>query len=285
MMAFPSRLSPNFLAAVIFLLLSLVCVMVDAASVMDVHRLIQYDLHGEPLGSRKSNVNQYASLAGGPKNGRSVVVLPLAEVDVAVVNELVQNKAAIAGILFVLPEDFEENGVDGEAIAELEQSLVSQKIDMPIYFAVDNEELQNMMAELKKMLAMGRSPSPSLGGHRLVVNAKEPKKIDLPTLENYQCKLTGTAKEDGSPKPTIAIVSYYDTFGIVPSLAVGADSNGSGLISFLELLRLFSRLYKDARTKGEYDLLFVLTAGGALNYAGAEHWLDQAEQATPNVLE
>jgi hypothetical protein len=57
------------------------------------------------------------------------------------------------------------------------------------------------------------------------------------------------AKEDGSPKPTIAIVSYYDTFGIVPSLAVGADSNGSGLISFLELLRLFSRLYKDARTK------------------------------------
>jgi hypothetical protein len=48
------------------------------------------------------------------------------------------------------------------------------------------------MTELKKMLAMGRSPSPSLGGHRLVVNAKDPKKIDLPTLENYQCKLTGT---------------------------------------------------------------------------------------------
>lgn len=36
-------------------------------------------------------------------------------------------------------------GVDGDAVAELEQSLVSQKIDMPIYFAVDNEELQNMV--------------------------------------------------------------------------------------------------------------------------------------------
>ena len=56
-------------------------------------------------------------------------------------------------------------------------------------------------------------------------------------------------REDGSANPVIAIVAYYDTFGIAPGLAVGADTNGSGLVSLLELLRLFSRLYKDARTQ------------------------------------
>lgn len=54
------------------------------------------------------------------------------------------------------------------------------------------------------------------------------------------------------------------------SLATGVDSNGSGSAALLELARLFSVLYENSRTQGQYNLLFALTGAGHLGFLGAE---------------
>ena len=62
----------------------------------------------------------------------------------------------------------------------------------------------------------------------------------------------------------------------------GTDSNGSGLVALLELSRLFSRLYNTFKTQAGYNILFVITGGGRLNYAGSKNWLNTLD---PRVLE
>jgi hypothetical protein len=58
---------------------------------------------------------------------------------------------------------------------------------------------------------------------------------------------------------------------LVQALAVGSDSNGSGVAMLLELARLFSRLYANPNTRGPYNLLFGLTSGGPYNYNGTHN--------------
>jgi hypothetical protein len=55
----------------------------------------------------------------------------------------------------------------------------------------------------------------------------------------------------------------------IQSLNSGADDNASGVVSVLELARLFSKLYASSeKNAGRYNLLFLLTAGDSVNYAG-----------------
>lgn len=49
---------------------------------------------------------------------------------------------------------------------------------------------------------------------------------------------------------------------------MGSDSNGSGIVALLEVARLFSLLYSNPKTRGQYNLLFGLTSGGPYNYNG-----------------
>ena len=49
---------------------------------------------------------------------------------------------------------------------------------------------------------------------------------------------------------------------------MGSDSNGSGIVALLEVARLFSILYSNPKTRGQYNLLFGLTSGGPYNYNG-----------------
>lgn len=74
---------------VALMLLLVACVeLCDAATVVDVYRLIQYDISGVPFGSRFSSLNHHAaslSFQRGADLSRSVLILPLRELDIAFV--------------------------------------------------------------------------------------------------------------------------------------------------------------------------------------------------------
>ncbi|XP_024390763.1 uncharacterized protein [Physcomitrium patens] len=273
-------------------------VVADAAAVVDVYRMIQYDLKGNPMGSRRAALNHH-TVSGfdvqGADLSRAVVILPALKVNISSLDEFVQNKGLLGGLLLLLPQRSDETGgAEGDdsdekvakALAELEQWLVHNTFQYPVYFAYEDENLLKLLHEVAASDAAGRPASATNGGYKLVVSAPEAKKLTTPTITNIQGWLPGLRAEgDSLMLPTIAIVASYDTFGAAPALASGSDSNGSGVAMLLELARLFSRLYANPNTRGRYNLLFGLTSGSPYNYNGTSNWLRNFDQRLRESME
>ncbi|XVF69218.1 hypothetical protein PTKIN_Ptkin11bG0063200 [Pterospermum kingtungense] len=277
--------------ALVFILVA--CVeLCDAAAAVDVYRLIQYDMSGSPFGSRFAALNHHAASLQFPRGAdlsRTVLIIPLRELNITFVREYIYQKKPLGGLLFLLPEVFRfENGGSKQIqekekmkilLAELEQLLINSNIPYPVYFAFENDEIDTVLADIKKNDVIGQPATATTGGYKLVIPMPEPKKVASPTITNIQGWLSGL-KADGEANqlPTIAIVASYDTFGAAPALSVGSDSNGSGIVALLEIARLFSLLYSNPKTRGSYNLLFGLTSGGPYNYNGTQKWLRSFDQ-------
>ncbi|KAK8947949.1 hypothetical protein KSP40_PGU002297 [Platanthera guangdongensis] len=281
----------------LFVLVLVACVEIgNAATAVNVYRLIQYDIAGAPFGSRLSGLNHHAgsSLSSTTTDlSRIVVILPVRELNLALLNDYITRKQALGGLLLLLPErfDFKESAekmtsddMDADSLVrssmvELEKLLIHTYLPYPVYFAFENGILNAILADVRRIDATGQPASTTNGGYKLVVSTWEPKKVSSPTMTNIQGWLPGL-KEDGGANqlPTIAIVASYDTFGAAPALSVGSDSNGSGVVAILEIARLFSRLYSNPKTRGRYNLLFGLTSGGPYNYNGTFKWLRSFDQ-------
>ncbi|KAG0631561.1 hypothetical protein M758_1G262500 [Ceratodon purpureus] len=272
-------------------------VVVEAAAVLDVYRMIQYDLGGVPMGSRRAALSHHATsgfAVPGADLSRAVVILPALKVNISSLNEFVQNKGLLGGLLLLLPQRSNGSGGDGDdsdenvakALAELEQWLVHNTFQYPVYFAYESDNVQNILQEITANDAAGRPATATTGGYKLVVSVSDAKKLPSPTLTNIQGWLPGLRPAgDTSMLPTIAIVASYDTFGAAPALAAGSDSNGSGVAMLLELARLFSRLYANPNTRGPFNLLFGLTSGGPYNYNGTYNWLRNFDQRLKESME
>ncbi|KAG6557478.1 hypothetical protein Mapa_000751 [Marchantia paleacea] len=282
-------------------LVALLCVVAayieicDAAAVVDVYRMIQYDFQGTPFGSRRAVVNHHASSGlsvPGSDLSRTIVILPIDKVNVTLLNEYLQSRKMLGGLLLILPRNFENGGKssgesdsedsDGDQpsdVAALEQWLIHNNIPYPVYFAYSDERIDSVLKDVQFNDAAGRPATASTGGYKLVVPVSDAKKLPSASYTNIQGWLWGL-KGDGdiAGLPTIAIVASYDTFGAAPALAVGSDSNGSGVVALLELARLFSRLYANSKTRAPYNLLFGLTSGGPFNYNGTARWLRGFDQ-------
>lgn len=69
-------------------------------------------------------------------------------------------------------------------------------------------------------------------------------------------------------------------------MSYGADSNASGIAMLLEIARLFSALYSTGRTRPQYNLVFIATGAGKLNYQGSKKWLeDQLDGVEGSVIQ
>ncbi|KAH7287715.1 hypothetical protein KP509_32G070400 [Ceratopteris richardii] len=166
-----------------------------------------------------------------------------------------------------------------ENISELEQLLIHKTLPYPVYFAFENKKILSLLREVEENDAAGKHATAVTGGYKLVVPVSEPKKLATVSLSNLQAWLPGLRGDgDASQLPTIAVVASYDTFGVAPALSEGSDSNGSGVVALLELVRLFSRLYANPKTQGRYNILFGLTSGGPFNYNGTSKWLKGFDQ-------
>jgi hypothetical protein len=169
---------------------------------------------------------------------------------------------------------------------KVEHALLHREIKIPLYFARADDRLREMVGSLK---ANEEAAVPSHDNYQLVVNGPEPTSVSSISMRNFQGWLSGEVSGDGSSSgldlPAIALVGYYDTFGAAPDMATGADSNGSGVVAVLELARLFSKLYNGFKTHAAFNLLFVLTGAGYMNYAGTKDWLQTVDSRILDSLQ
>lgn len=64
----------------------------------------------------------------------------------------------------------------------------------------------------------------------------------------------------------------------------GINTNGSGVAVFLELIRILSKFYESYENVIKYDILFVLTSGGSLNYEGTQHFINTLDSTISENL-
>ena len=70
---------------------------------------------------------------------------------------------------------------------------------------------------------------------------------------------------------------------LLQGLSYGADSNGSGVTALLELMRIFSRLFNTS-SRPHYNIGFLLSGSGKLNYFGTKKWLEEMKESSSKYL-
>uniref|UniRef100_A0A8B9J7Z7 BOS complex subunit NCLN n=1 Tax=Astyanax mexicanus TaxID=7994 RepID=A0A8B9J7Z7_ASTMX len=243
------------------------------------YRMQQYNLHQDKRGCRGAIVVAEARAADDSILTRRCVIMKLP--DFTVERYLEARRQNAAAILILLPHNI--SGVPEEVIQgfmESESEALKKETLMPIYVVPEDEQLLCMYSEVK-LAAATKSASilvrvlrsmVTATAFQILVSNNAPIK---PITNNSIITLEGVLPGVGEDPPTIAITAHYDSFGLAPWLAYGADSNGSGVAILLELARLFQRLYSDPRNKAPYHLLFSLTGGGKYNFLGTKRWLEE----------
>jgi hypothetical protein len=246
---------------------------VGATTELQAHRMIQFDQGSVRHGSRRSTLNMRAAttLSSTDASNR-VIIVHMHDLTEKLVESVCSGSFAGGALLIILPSNM--STVAATTLTKwrgYERAFMKAAVAVPVYFTFKNPAADDIYQRV--------SSEEGGDGIQLVVNDAEATTMPPPQGVNLQSWLAGQGGValDSDNLPTIAIVTHYDTLGMAPSLAVGADDNGSGVVAFLELARLFSRLYRSVGTQGKYNIVFVLTGAGRMNFAGARHWLDRAE--------
>lgn len=253
---------------------------VQAAQELDVHRLAQYEVAGAAFGSKHAALSMEARGPTATHVLRKTIVSRVCDLSVLRFRELLSNGAG--GFVLILPGDLTNLvGTCRETMLDIEQELLSQELDVPVYFAMETPELLELYSSLddgqnrqqnSALSALVQSISSS--GYQLVVSAGNPQPLKDQSIVSMSGLLPG-AESDTQATPTIALVAHYDAAAAAPTLAVGGDSNASGVSLLLEISRLFSSSYSSSRSHPNHNLLFILSGGGKLNYAGTKRWLEE----------
>jgi len=254
---------------------------VEAASELDVHRLAQFELAGNTHGSKQAALTMDARGPTASHVLRKTIVAKMCDLSVPGFRELVSNGAG--GLLLLIPAGLGSITEQcREAILQLEEELLASELEIPVYFAEETEELVDLYSTLASEGEGSEAASSALAalvqsisnsGYQLVVSSATPQPVKDQGVVSMAGTLPGAGGED--QPPTIVIVAHYDSAGAAPSLAEGADSNGSGVSILLEMARLFSSLYSSSRSHPAYSLVFLLSGGGKINYAGTKRWLEE----------
>jgi len=263
---------------------------VGAASEFTVHRLQQYHLNGQSYGSVGSVVGVEATaVSESGSMHRKCVMAHIGDVTPDVYQKVAQSGAL--ALLIILPANM--SAVSPAAlglIGELEEAMLSQQVDMAVYFARDNPELAAIYRNIAsrspsaaKTAAASFLNSLSSDGYQMVLSGPENKRIKDMAITNIQGQLTGYGSAHSLP--TIALVAHYDTLAAAAELSYGADGNGSGAAALLELARVLSRLYRAKHTQPSANVIFLLAGGGPLNYQGSKRFLEeQLEHSEDSLL-
>ena len=53
---------------------------------------------------------------------------------------------------------------------------------------------------------------------------------------------------------------------IIPDFPSGLNTNATGVVAMLEIMRIISKFYENYENYVNYNILFLLSSAGALNY-------------------
>uniref|UniRef100_A0A8C1AAN9 Nicalin n=1 Tax=Cyprinus carpio carpio TaxID=630221 RepID=A0A8C1AAN9_CYPCA len=279
------------LSLVLFLVL--VCPLrAEAAHEFSVYRMQQYDLQGQTYGSRNAILNTEARTVDAEVLSRRCVMVRLADFSYEKYQKALRQSAG--AVVIILPQNMSTMPQDiVQQFMELEPELLATETIVPVYFALEDEELLSIYTQTQISSSSQGSSSAAEGtsrlllhtatanGFQMVTSGAQSKAVSDWAITSLEGRLTGAGGED---LPTIVLVAHYDSFGVAPWLSYGADSNGSGVAVLLELARLFSRLYSYKRTHAGYNLLFFLSGGGKFNYQGTKRWLEDNLDHTDSSL-
>ncbi|XP_027568932.2 nicalin isoform X2 [Pipra filicauda] len=260
----------------------------EAAHAFTVYRMQQYELGGQPYGTRSAVLNTEARTVEADVLSRRCVMMRLVDFSYEQYQKALRQSAG--AVVIILPRSISSVPQDVvRQFMEIEPEMLAMETIVPVYFAVEDEELLSIYEQTRAASASQGSASAAevllhtatANGFQMVTSGAQSKAINDWLIPSVEGRLTGLGGED---LPTVVIVAHYDSFGVAPWLSHGADSNGSGTSVLLELARLFSRLYTYRRTHAGYNLLFFASGGGKFNYQGTKRWLEDNLDHTDSSL-
>ncbi|XP_053177648.1 nicalin-1 isoform X4 [Scomber japonicus] len=274
-----------FLPAVLILVSPLPA---EAAHEFTVYRMQQYDLQGQPYGTRNAILNTEARTVEAEVLSRRCVIMRLADFSYDKYQKALRQSAG--AVVIILPKNMSAMPQDiVQQFMELEPEMLATETIVPVYFAMEDDELLSIYTQtLTSSSSQGSLSAAEVllhtataNGFQMVTSGAQSKAVNDWAITSLEGRLAGVGGED---LPTIVVVAHYDSFGVAPWLSYGADSNGSGVSMLLELARLFSKLYTYKRTHAGYNLLFFVSGGGKFNYQGTKRWLEDNLDHTDSSL-
>uniref|UniRef100_A0A3P8QQQ4 Nicalin n=1 Tax=Astatotilapia calliptera TaxID=8154 RepID=A0A3P8QQQ4_ASTCA len=250
----------------------------EASHEFTVYRMQQYDLQGQPYGTRNAILNTEARTVEAEVLSRRCVIMRLADFSYDKYQKALRQSAG--AVVIILPRNMSAMPQDiVQQFMELEPEMLATETIVPVYFAMEDDELLSIYTQtLTSSSSQGSLSAAEVllhtataNGFQMVTSGAQSKAVSDWAITSLEGRLAGVGGED---LPTIVVVAHYDSFGVAPWLSYGADSNGSGVSMLLELARLFSKLYTYKRTHAAYNLLFFLSGGGKFNYQGTKRWLE-----------
>ena len=207
-------------------------------------------------------------------------------------------KSNANAILFIIPKGPYLKTFK-ELVNKIQEYLSHQTIFLPVYFTYETVELKKIYEQLKHEYEQNQKNEIKPKNNRkslleylnikenylhFSLSLKEPKLKKSLNLENIYGFLEAPS-QTGAPNPIIAIVAHYDSLGVISDLPQGVNSNGSGIIVLLELIRILSKIYENYETMIKYDILFVLTSAGNENFKGTDIFLNNLEPSISENLQ
>ncbi|XP_067932697.1 BOS complex subunit ncln-like [Watersipora subatra] len=281
---FDSLRSTFMLSFVVFVFSFLLAISpVNGAQSFPVYRVNQLDIGGSTYGSRNTKVNMEARVVNSGSATRKCIVTKLNEFSLAAYHHLVESNAG--AIMILLPSDLDQLSADEqEQFINIEKLMLTEEIELPVYFAIETEEVVDIYSRIRSSANADMSVtateallnSVSSNGFQMNVHTSTSKPIEKYKTINLHGLLEGNGNAERLS--TVMFVAHYDAMGIAPGLAKGADSNGSGVAALLELMRVFSRLFHSS-SRPNYNLVFLLSGSGKLNYFGTKKWLEEMKDS------
>ena len=283
-----------------FLLIADANVYISCSKSLNAYRLVQYEINNTQYGSQYSSLN-YIGCYFKSDCLRKIALVPLNEIKSYSEIDNILNSTANA-ILFIIPNNTysENNNEFNLFLNEFQINLSNKTLYLPIYFTYENEAILSSLNYLKNEFAFNSKQEKKnfldyLGISQnflyFSLKIKDPILKNTLILENFYGFLEAKSKTE-SVNPIIAIVTHYDNFGIVNELTNGINDNGSGIIALLELIRTLSKYYENNNNNNnnnmneiKYDILFLLTSAGNLNFEGTNYFLNNLEPQISDNLQ